>query len=179
MPPADTFRFDPPPRTMSREAFQEKFGAVYEHFPEVARNAWAAGLSPETDAPDGLAAAMADAARAMHRTSRMKLIRNHPDLAGRAAIAGELTAASTSEQADAGLDRCTPEEFARFQTLNKAYRAKFGFPFILAVGGRSRAEILAAFEARLQNDANTEFAAALAEIDRIALLRLQKLAGAT
>jgi OHCU decarboxylase len=87
-------------------------------------------------------------------------------------VAGELTTDSASEQASAGLDRCSPEEFARFQGLNAAYKAKFGFPFIIAVRGLGRAEILAAFERRLGNDVETEFATALGEINRIALLRL-------
>ena len=84
--------------------------------------------------------------------AKLALIRAHPDLAGRAAIAGDLTDASKSEQAGAGLDRCTPEEYRRFQELNDAYKAKFGFPFILAVAGKTRHDILAAFEARIGND---------------------------
>jgi len=168
--------FDPRPRDMDREAFLEKFGGVYEHFPEIAERVFQRGLTANEDSPGGLAVAMARAAAALDEGEKLRLIRNHPDLAGRAAIAGELTAASTSEQAGAGLDRCTPEEYRRFQELNSAYKQKFSFPFILAVGGRTRQEILAAFEQRIKNGRETELRAALEQIDRIALLRLERLA---
>jgi 2-oxo-4-hydroxy-4-carboxy-5-ureidoimidazoline decarboxylase len=160
---------------MEYAAFVETFGGVYEHFPEVAMRAFGNGLSSATDSPEGLAAAMADAAAALDRPAKLKLIRNHPDLAGRLGVA-ELTAASRSEQAGAGLDQCTPEEFARFQALNDAYKAKFAFPFILAVAGKTRRDILAAFEKRVENDRETEFKTALAEIDRIARIRLEAMA---
>jgi OHCU decarboxylase len=169
-------RLDPPPRTMSRADFVAKFGGVYEHFPEIAAAAYDKGLSEAEDTAEGLAAAMATAAGAMDKERKLALIRRHPDLAGKAAVAGELTAASKSEQAGAGLANCTPEEFARFQELNAAYKEKFGFPFILAVGGRNRQEILAAFEERVRNDRDAEFKTALAQIDRIALLRLNAMA---
>ena len=104
---------------------------------------------------------------------QLELIRAHPDLAGKAQIAGELTEHSSDEQASAGLDRCSPEEYEQFQALNRAYYKKFGFPFVMAVRNRSRAEILAAFEARLRNDKTTEFEAAINEIHKIARLRLQ------
>ena len=168
-------RFDPPPRSMDLRDFVERFGGVYEHFPEIAMRAFGEGLSPDTDTPAGLAAAMAKAASALDRPAKLQLIRNHPDLAGRAAIA-DLTASSRSEQAGAGLDRCTPQEFARFQELNTAYKRKFGFPFILAVAGRNRQEILAAFEMRIHNDNETEFRTALEQIDKIARIRLEALA---
>lgn len=170
-------RFDPPPLAMSRAAFVEKFGGVYEHFPEIAAATFDRGLSSAEDTAEGLAAAMAAAAAAMDGGQKLALIRNHPDLVGKAAIAGELTEASKSEQAGAGLANCTPEELARFQALNASYKEKFGFPFILAVGGRNRQQILAVFEARLANDRDTEFKTALEQIDRIALLRLQAMAG--
>jgi len=173
---AGTWRFDPRPREMDRAAFLERFGGVYEHFPEIAESVFQRGLTAADDSPAGLAAAMATAAARLSEEEKLRLIRNHPDLAGRAAIAGELTAASTSEQAGAGLDRCTPEEYRRFQELNDAYKEKFGFPFILAVGGRTRQEILAAFEQRIKNDRETELRTALEQIDRIALLRLERLA---
>jgi len=88
-------------------------------------------------------------------------------------VRGELTAASTSEQAGAGIHECTPDEFARFTELNDAYKAKFGFPFIMAVKGSNRHQILAAFEERIHNSPEQEFARALAEINKIALFRLQ------
>ena len=86
-----------------------------------------------------------------------------------------MTAESTGEQASAGLDRLSPDELARFTELNDAYRSRFGFPFIMAVKGKSKAEILAGFERRLANDADAETRTALAEVDRIAALRLQEI----
>lgn len=170
-------RFAPPPREMSRAEFVETFGGVYEHFPEIAERTFSRGLGPETDMPAGLAAAMAEVAASLSEEAKLRLIRNHPDLAGRIGLA-DLTAASRSEQAGAGLDQCTPEEFSRFQALNGAYKVKFAFPFILAVAGKTRQEILAAFEARIENDRETEFRTALAEIDKIARIRLEGLAAA-
>ena len=99
-------------------------------------------------------------------------MRAHPDLAGRAALAGELTPESAAEQASAGLDRMTAADLARFTALNDAYRARFGFPFVMRVRGRSVAEILAAYERRLGNDAEAERRAAIEEIVAIMRLRL-------
>ena len=161
---------------MTRDAFVVRFGGVYEHSPRIAEAAYDLGLSSAQDTPEGLAAAMAGALAAADTEAKLALIRAHPDLAGRASIAGDLTDASKSEQAGAGLDRCPPEEYRRFQELNSAYKEKFGFPFILAVAGKSRHEILAAFEARLGNDRDSEFGTALSEINKIARLRLQSLA---
>ena len=161
---------------MDRAAFVEKFGGVYEHFPEIAEatlGSAASRLRPTR--PAGSRHAMAEVAAALDDAAKLKLIRNHPDLAGRLGVA-ELTAASRSEQAGAGLDQCTPEEFRRFQALNDAYKEKFAFPFILAVAGKTRHDILAAFEERMKNDRDTEFQTALAEIDKIARIRLEAMA---
>lgn len=168
-------RFDPTPRGMDQRAFVEKFGGVYEHFPEIAERLWDKGLTPDTDTSEGLAAAFGQVAATLDDGAKLKLICNHPDLAGRAAIA-DLTASSRSEQTGAGLDRCTPEEFQRFQELNKAYKQKFAFPFILAVAGKDRHEILAAFESRVGNDREAELRTALEQIDKIARIRLEALA---
>ncbi|HLT02996.1 MAG TPA: 2-oxo-4-hydroxy-4-carboxy-5-ureidoimidazoline decarboxylase [Geminicoccaceae bacterium] len=157
---------------LARERFVELFGGVFEHAPWVAEDAFAAGPFASVEALHG---AMVRAMRRAPRTRQLALIRAHPDLAGRAAIAGELTAASRAEQASAGLDQCTPAEFARFGELNERYKAKFGFPFILAVKGRGRAEILAAFERRLTNPPEVEFAEALDQVAEIARLRLADL----
>ena len=105
----------------------------------------------------------------------MELVRAHPDLAGKAALAGALTADSTAEQAGAGLDRCSPEELAEFHALNTAYKEKFGFPFIVAVKGLTRHDILEQFRRRLENDAATELATAFEQIHKIARLRLEAL----
>jgi OHCU decarboxylase len=172
---AETGSFSPPPRAMSRQAFLARFGGIYEHSPWIAEAVFDRGLSETEDTPDGLAAAMASVLAVAGDKAKLALVCAHPDLAGRAAIAGSLTEASRSEQAGAGLDRCTPEEYRRFQELNHAYRQKFGFPFILAIGGRTRDDVLAAFESRIANDREIEFRTALEQINRIALLRLQSI----
>lgn len=160
---------------MNRDAFIERFGGVFEHSPWIAAAVFDAGSPVEVATATELHQAMCAVFRNASQEQQLEVVRAHPDLAGRLAVAGELTAASTGEQASAGLDRCTPDEFSRFQALNDVYQAKFGFPFIMAVKGRTRSEILAAFEARVQHDAVTEFDQALAQIERIALLRLQEL----
>jgi 2-oxo-4-hydroxy-4-carboxy-5-ureidoimidazoline decarboxylase len=157
---------------MNREDFVKSFGAVYEASPWVAEAVW-----PPLGKGDGgdLAGAMRAAVEAAPRERKLALIRAHPELAGRTAIAGEMAEASRREQSGAGLDRCTPEEFAEFQRLNEAYNAKFGFPFIIAVKGLDRQAILTAFRARLDNDPDTEFDTALEQIHRIAGFRLADL----
>jgi OHCU decarboxylase len=168
-PPAGGWR----PSRLTRTLFIERFGAVYEHSPWIAAAAYDAGLGPEADRAEGLSAAMARAMRAASDAQKRALVDAHPDLAGKLALAKRLTPESTGEQGGAGLDRLTDEERARFTALNEAYRARFGFPFIMAVKGRGKAEILAAFEARLRNDAKAELASALEQIDRIAGLRIK------
>jgi OHCU decarboxylase len=168
-------RFATAPRLLSREAFMAAQGAVYERSPWIAEALLARGLTPAHDTVGGLHAALRAIVDAAPHDRQLALLRAHPDLAGRLALRGELTAHSAAEQAGAGLGQCSPEEFARFTQLNEAYQARFGFPFIMAVRGRTRAEILAAFERRLGNDAASEFATALAEVHKIALLRLQAL----
>ncbi|APQ10754.1 OHCU decarboxylase [Pseudomonas oryzihabitans] len=162
------------PSQLDRAAFVTTFGGIYEHSAWVAERAFDEG-QPLPNTVDALHQRLsAQVAQASH-AEQLALIQAHPDLAGRAALAGELTAASTSEQAGAGLDQCTPDELARFTGYNDAYREKFGFPFIMAVKGSNRHLILAAFEERLPNTPEQEFQRALAEIDRIALFRLQTL----
>jgi 2-oxo-4-hydroxy-4-carboxy-5-ureidoimidazoline decarboxylase len=165
----------PLPRALDREAFLARFGGVYEHSPWIAAARFDAGLDARHDTAEGLSEALAAIVEAAPEAARLALLRAHPDLAGRLAVAGALTASSAAEQAGAGLDRCTPEQFARFTALNAAYTARFGFPFIIAVRGLDRARILAAFETRAANDPATEFATALAQVHRIALLRLRQL----
>jgi len=160
---------------LERERFVELFGGVFEHAPWVAERAFAAGPFHGIEALHGT---MVEAMRRAPREQQLALIRAHPDLAGRAAIAGALSAASSAEQARAGLDQCTPAEFERFRELNDKYKKKFRFPFILAVKGRTRAEILAAFEQRLDHAREAEFEAALNQIARIARFRLEDLIGA-
>ncbi|VAW11343.1 2-oxo-4-hydroxy-4-carboxy-5-ureidoimidazoline (OHCU) decarboxylase [hydrothermal vent metagenome] len=170
------FPLPPPlPSTMGREAFVDRFGGIYEHSPWVAEAAHDGGIGAGEDTAPGLAAAMARALEAATGDQKLALIRAHPDLAGKAAVRGGLTPASTSEQTGAGLDQCSAEEFSRFENLNATYRAKFGFPFIFAVGGKTRYDILDAFEARIAQDPDMEFATALEQINKIAALRLMAL----
>ncbi|TDP01890.1 2-oxo-4-hydroxy-4-carboxy-5-ureidoimidazoline decarboxylase [Marinomonas balearica] len=106
---------------------------------------------------------------------KLALLNAHPDLAGKAALAGELTDSSTQEQAGAGLDQCTTEELARFMDLNNEYKQKFEFPFIMAVKGATKDQILEGFEKRTPNDWQTEFDTAIQEVHKIAGFRLDAL----
>lgn len=153
--------------------FVARFGAIYEHSPWVAEEA--AEVVAGCRDVERIAEVLADCVDNASRERQLGLIRAHPDLAGKAQIAGELTADSTTEQARAGLDQCSADEYARFQSLNRAYHDRFGFPFVMAVRDSSREEILAAFERRLNNAADVEFETALAEIHKIARLRLAAL----
>ncbi|MBB2497256.1 2-oxo-4-hydroxy-4-carboxy-5-ureidoimidazoline decarboxylase [Aquipseudomonas ullengensis] len=163
------------PSTLSREAFIAAFADIYEHSPWVAERTYDHGEPASFDDIDALHGQMAAVLLAASHDEQLALINAHPDLAGKAAIRGELTAASTSEQAGAGIQDCSAEEFARFNQLNDAYKARFGFPFIKAVKGSNRQQILAAFETRIHHTPEQEFATALAEINKIALFRLQAL----
>lgn len=150
--------------TTSISEFVTRYGGIYEHSPWVAEAAYGASDIRE---------AMKAAVDAAPREKKLALIRNHPDLA--VAPAASLTQSSTSEQKGAGLRECTPEEFAEFQKLNADYKAKFGFPFIIAVKGLARRDILKEFRRRIHNDAETEFNTAIAQIHRIAGFRLETL----
>jgi OHCU decarboxylase len=163
------------PSRLSRADFVNVFADIYEHSPWVAEKAFDLGLDQSVDEVDGLHQRMADILLSAGHEAQLALINAHPDLAGKAAIRGELTASSTLEQAGAGIGECSAEEFARFTELNDAYKAKFGFPFIKAVKGSNRQQILAAFEERIHHSTEQEFQTALAEINKIALFRLQAL----
>lgn len=161
------------PRT--REQFVARYGGVYEHSPWVAEESYAAARET-SDAAElaGIFKSRVDAAPAERR---LELIRAHPDLAGKAAIAGNLTGESSEEQSAAGIDQCTPEEFEQFQSLNAQYKEKFGFPFVMAVRNSHRREILEAFARRLGNDRDTEFRTAMEEIHKIARMRVEAMRG--
>ena len=152
-----------------RANFVAALGGIFEHSPWVAERAHSrAPFATVT----GLFDAMARAVDSATRDEKLALVRAHPDLAGKAARAGALTAASMAEQGTLGLDRLSNVEFTRFERLNKAYKDKFGFPFVICVKRQTRDAILDSFEHRLGNGADTELAAALAEISLIARLRL-------
>ncbi len=158
-----------------KATFMAAYGHIYEHSPWVAEKTWTANDPDTLDMLEGLAAAMAAQVDAADEAAKMRLICAHPDLAGKAALRDELTAESKSEQAGAGLDQCSAEELDEFTRLNGAYKAKFGFPFIIAVKGLDRQDILAAFRARLNHDRAQEFETALTQIHKIAQLRLADL----
>ena len=152
-----------------RTVFVAALGEVFEHSPWVAEAVYEQRPFSGIDA---LHAAMVAAVDAAPMEQQLALIRAHPQLAGKAAIRGELTDASTREQQGAGLDQCTPEEFARLHALNAAYEEKFGFPFIIAVRGHTRGSIIDAMEQRLVNPPQAEQDEALRQIARIARFRL-------
>ncbi len=152
---------------LDKDAFLEKYGGVYEHSPWIAEAAFEAGA----ETPPQIRDAMKAAVEAAPREKQLALLRAHPDLA----VVQGLTAASTSEQASAGLNQCTQEELEEFQRLNADYKAIFSFPFIVAVRGLQREEILEQFRQRINNDTETEFRTALKQVYRIAGFRLQAL----
>ena len=166
----------PAPHELSRTAFIATFGGIYEHSPWVAEMLYDKGLGKNDSNPIKLAERMAAIVDAAGDERKMALLCAHPELAGKLAISGSLTAESTAEQASAQLDQCSAEEFAEFQNLNQRYRETFGHPFIIAVRGLNRAKILAAFRKRVNHSAQVEFRTALAEVHKIAKLRLDQLA---
>ena len=158
----------------TREDFVARFGGVFEHSPWIAEAAYDAGL-PDALTVDGVHGVLCAVLRTAPHRAKLALIVAHPDLAGKLSRAGALTAASSAEQASAGLDRLSDSDFDTFTALNAAYMEKFAMPFIMAVKGRRPDEILAAFETRLLNDPETEFGTALSEIEKIAMLRIQEI----
>ena len=153
-------------------AFVGAIGGVYEKSPWITEAAHATG---PFDSLAALAAALRKVVDEAGSEAQIALLRAHPDLAGKAALAGELTAESTEEQARAGLGSLTPDEMARFQSLNAAYKEKFGFPFVLAVRNASKAVILGAFERRVTNTASAELAEGVSQVHKIAWMRLRSL----
>ncbi len=163
----------PRPSEMDRASFVAKFGGIFEHSPWIAEGAFGLELGPAHDTATGLRSALARVFRAAGAQQRLEALNAHPDLAGKLAAAKRLTADSTAEQASAGLDALTDDERARFTELNVRYTETFGFPFIIAVKGLTKDQILEAFERRIGQDRETEFTEACAQVERIALLRLR------
>lgn len=163
------------PGVMDRATFVARFGGVFEHSPWIAEGAWDLELGPAHDTAEGLHSAMVRVFRAAPPDRREAVLRAHPDLAGKLAAARRLTAASTAEQASAGLDALTDAERTRFTAINAAYKERHGFPFIIAVRDHDKAGILSAFETRLANDRATELATACGQVERIAWHRLKAL----
>jgi OHCU decarboxylase len=155
-----------------RAGFVARFGALFEHSPWVAEEAWS--RRPFADREE-LFEALQAAMYAAPLARRLALIRAHPDLAGRAAVEGTLTDSSRREQASAGLDRLTPDEYATFTSANAAYRERFGFPLVVCVREHTKQSILRAAAERLDHTRDEEVRVALGEIAKIARLRLQEL----
>ncbi|SFG93084.1 OHCU decarboxylase [Palleronia marisminoris] len=160
------------PSQMDRETFVKEFGGVFEHSAWIAEGAHASELGPYSDSAAGVHNALARVFRSASEEQRLDVVAAHPDLAGKLAAAGRLTAESTAEQAGAGLDMLSDKERAIFTDMNDRYTAKHGFAFIIAVKDNTKASILQAFQRRIENDRATEFAEACRQVERIAELRL-------
>lgn len=163
----------PAPSEMDKSRFLSVFGGVFEHSAWIAERCFDAHQAAMPQTAIALHAAMTRHFRAGTRTEKTAVLTAHPDLAGKLAQAKRLTVESTAEQASAGLNALTDEERHLFQTLNTAYVEKFEFPFIIAVRGLNKVDILNAFQSRINNDADEEFEAACAQVERIALLRIK------
>ena len=163
------------PSEMDGSTFVTTFGSIFEHSAWIAEGAVAEGLGTDCDTCEGLHDSMAAVFRNATYEQRLGVLNAHPDLAGKLAAAKRLTAESTNEQASAGLDALTDDERAQFTELNDAYKTKFGFPFIIAVKGLNKAQILEAFVRRVEHDRDAEFATACEQVEKIALLRLRDL----
>jgi 2-oxo-4-hydroxy-4-carboxy-5-ureidoimidazoline decarboxylase len=165
-----------PINAMDRAAFVVKFGGIFEKSPWVAEKAWEKRPFASVD---DMHAAMVAVANNAPAPQQLALLQSHPDLAGKEAHAGTMTASSVTEQASAGLNALPPDEFAELSKLNAAYKAKFGFPFIIAVRMYTKEGIFFEFKRRLQNDTQTEFANDLQNVYIITRLRLNKLLDAS
>ncbi|MES0884163.1 allantoinase PuuE [Roseibium sp. SCP14] len=170
-PPQKSLR----PSRMAREEFVERFGSIFEHSPWIAERAFDLELGPAHDCAAGVLNALCRKFRTASEEKRLGVLTAHPDLAGKLAQAGRLTAESTSEQASAGLDLLTDDERETFTRLNDAYVEKHGFPFIIAVRDNNKVSIMEAFKRRIDNDRATEFNEACRQVERIAYHRLKDL----
>jgi 2-oxo-4-hydroxy-4-carboxy-5-ureidoimidazoline decarboxylase len=157
---------------MDRAEFTRVLGSLFESSPWIADRAWE---SRPFSSVGALHAAMAEVVRQSPRADQLSLLRAHPDLAGKAARAGAMSHSSVGEQSAAGLDRLTDEEYERFDRLNRAYREKFDFPFIIAVRRHDKSAILAAFERRLDHGLEDEVQTALTQVCDITRMRLEQL----
>jgi 2-oxo-4-hydroxy-4-carboxy-5-ureidoimidazoline decarboxylase len=158
--------------SLSREDFVCVIGPVFEDSPWIAEAAWSKHPFKSVDSLHG---ALCKTVQSSAEAKKIDLIRAHPDLVGRAALSGTLAPASTAEQASAGLNKLTAEEIALFEKYNQSYREKFDFPFVVCARLNKKEAILKSFEARLKNSRNEEIKTALAEIEKIASLRLADL----
>jgi OHCU decarboxylase len=160
------------PSRLCRDQFINVFGGIYEHSSWIVELAWDSGLDTRHNSIEGLHAALKEIVDGAGYEPQLSLLRAHPDLAGKLAISGKLTEESMGEQAQARLDKCSPEEFEVFQKNNARYKEKFGFPYILAVKDRSQSQILKNFSQRIDLNVDEEFQEALSQVHQISLLRL-------
>ena len=156
----------------SCDEFVRVIGPVFEHSSWIAEETWARRPFVSVEK---LQAQLCETVNAAGQEKQIALIRAHPDLVGRAALAGTLTLESTGEQAGAGLSQLSPEEISLFQKQNTAYKNKFGFPFVICARLNKKETILAGFAQRLNNSRELEIKTALEEIFKIAELRLRDL----
>jgi 2-oxo-4-hydroxy-4-carboxy-5-ureidoimidazoline decarboxylase len=159
---------------VTRDEFLSRFGTVFENRPDLAAQAWDSGGGVDlSQGAAGIHAAFVAVLRDLPPDALLAFLNGHPDLAARTARPADLTEDSQREQGSAGLDGLDAAAGARLLEQNRAYRDRFGFPFIMAVKGRQPAEILAALESRLRNGETEERAEALRQVERILLLRLK------
>lgn len=154
---------------LSNDAFVDLLGSIFEHSPWVAEQAY---QHRPFDSVNSLQSIMFDIVLASSTELRLALIRNHPELAGKEADEGTLTADSQKEQSRAGLNQCSAEELEQIRNLNKRYLQKFSFPFVIAVSGLDKHQIIAAMQTRLENTQDGEFATSIEEIGKIGKIRL-------
>ncbi len=160
---------------MEREEFVSRFGGVFEQSSWIAEGAWGHGIECEDIDLDSVYRAMVAIFRGGGAERQISVLRSHPDLAGRLALAGDLTPDSLAEQSSAGLDKCSEAELSEFKCLNRKYVEHFKFPFIIAVRGLNRQEILKIFRSRINNSKESEFKEAIKQVEKIAFLRLQEI----
>ena len=157
---------------MSHQKFVQTFGGIFEKSPWVAEKTWNSELGPAHDTVKGLHNAFCRIFRAEEKENRLAVLKAHPDLAVKLSKIEHLTKESQQEQASAGLDNLTSDEFEKFSELNRSYMEKYGFPFIIAVKDYNKFEILDTFISRIKNTQEKEFNEACAQVERIAELRL-------
>jgi 2-oxo-4-hydroxy-4-carboxy-5-ureidoimidazoline decarboxylase len=162
------------PSQMTRTRFLSLFADIFEHSPWIASQVWDQGLEPRHDSPGALHQLFTRVVRTSPEDQQLSLLLAHPQLAVGIASSEELSAASQVEQKGAGLDQCEPREYAEFQNLNQVYLAKFGFPFIMAVKGSHRNQILEVLKSRSMGDKEKEFEAAMEQVLQIALFRIEE-----
>ncbi len=163
------------PSAMTWDVFWQRFGGAFEHAPDLAKIFYDQGLTECHDSAEGLHEGFCQVLRNASTEKRLQILNEPPDLAGKLLRASQLSADSMKEQNSAGLTSLSEREFDRFMELNQRYRARFGFPFIMAVKDRDKTEILTAFEIRVNNSLEREIEVASHWVERIILLRLQDL----